>query len=292
MTPTEEQARQPKAHAAGAVLSEAVPPGSASAEAGACPVQAVAGHPALGSAREASARASLAGLVLRPEILARLEAVVQENSRADVLFSRGLAPCRRLLMAGPDGCGRRLAARYIASRLGLPVASFDLALLLGLPRAKARRSIENLFAKADQARSCFLLPGFGSLLAASRAQPPLGLAEALLHELAGDASASLFFVLAGADVLGEADVTRAFDDALAFALPDPAAAVELVRRSLGDFAGTLPSRPALLEACRGLSHRSIALACQDELKACVLAGQTTVDPASLLRSLRRRAFAE
>ncbi|MBR6467900.1 MAG: hypothetical protein IKT16_07070, partial [Desulfovibrio sp.] len=153
MTPAEEQARQPEAPAAGAglpeaVLSEAVPPkpiqpGSASAEAGSCPALAVAGHPALGPAREASARASLAGLVLRPELLARLEAVVEENSRAEVLFSRGLAPCRRLLMAGPDGCGRRLAARYIASRLGLPVASFDLALLLGLPRAKARRSLED-----------------------------------------------------------------------------------------------------------------------------------------------------
>jgi len=256
------------------------------------PAQDVAEHPALRPSRAAMARASLAGLVLRPELLARLEAVVLENVRADELCARGLAPCRRLLMAGPDGCGRRMAARYAASRLGLPAASFDLGLLLGLPRAKARRSIEDLFAKAAQARSCFLLAGFDGLLAASRGQPPLGLAEALLHELAQDASASLFFVLAGEEVLGRPEVTRAFDDALAFALPDPASVLELVRRCLGDFAGSLPARQPLLEACRGLSHRSIALACQDELKACVLAGRATVDPASLLRALRRRAFAE
>ena len=251
----------------------------------------VQAHPALGSVRAAEARASLAGLVLRSDLVARLEAAVEENRCAALLAERGLAPCRRLLLAGPDGCGRRLAARYVAARLELPVASFDLSLLLGLPRSRARSRLEELFARAGDARTCFLLPGLDSLLAASRSQQPLGLAETLLHLLAQDCSGSLFFVLAGAGVLGSPEVLRAFDDALAFALPDPAACEELVRRSLGDYAGVLPPRQALAEACRGLSHRSIALACQDELKACVLSGRKAVDPASLLRSLRRRGFA-
>ena len=49
--------------------------------------------------------------------------VLREHNREDVLKSHGLSPSNRLLLCGPPGCGKSLAAEVIAGELGRLLAT-------------------------------------------------------------------------------------------------------------------------------------------------------------------------
>ena len=64
----------------------------------------------------------LSDIVLSPQNEALLRQVLREHNRVDVLRAHGLRPCDRLLLCGPPGCGKTLAAEVVARELGLPFA--------------------------------------------------------------------------------------------------------------------------------------------------------------------------
>lgn len=64
----------------------------------------------------------VADIVLSPQNEAVLERVLLEYNREDVLRAHGLRPCDRLMLCGPPGCGKTLAAEVIAFELGRPFA--------------------------------------------------------------------------------------------------------------------------------------------------------------------------
>ena len=64
----------------------------------------------------------LADIVLSPQNEALLQRVLREYNREDVLRAHGLRPSDRLMLCGPPGCGKTLAAEVLAYELGSPFA--------------------------------------------------------------------------------------------------------------------------------------------------------------------------
>lgn len=61
-------------------------------------------------------------IVLSRENLSLVEGILREHNREDVLKSHGLRPSDRVLLCGPPGCGKTLAAEVVARELGRPLA--------------------------------------------------------------------------------------------------------------------------------------------------------------------------
>ncbi|EPK9868968.1 AAA family ATPase [Serratia marcescens] len=94
---------------------------------------------------------------LWPEhIVTSLSRFVSEWEKRKQLLDNGLLPSRSLLMDGPPGVGKTLAAKWLAEKLNLPLLTLDLASVMSSFLGKTGNNIR---AVLDYARSfpCILL---------------------------------------------------------------------------------------------------------------------------------------
>lgn len=91
---------------------------------------------------------NLEDIVLAASNRSILDDVLLEQGRRDLLRTWGLRPISRLLLVGPPGCGKTLAAEVVAAELGLPVVviRFDAVVssFLGETAANLRRVFDYL----------------------------------------------------------------------------------------------------------------------------------------------------
>ncbi len=85
-----------------------------------------------------------------------MEAIISEHRHKDILFANGLNPRRHLLIHGPPGCGKSMAARAIATELGLPVYVVRLDAIVGAYLGQTASRLRELFSFAE-ASNCVLL---------------------------------------------------------------------------------------------------------------------------------------
>ena len=62
-----------------------------------------------------------------PETEVQISRVLEEQRQRLKLAEHGYRPKSRILLWGPPGCGKTLAARYLAQQLGLPLAILRLS---------------------------------------------------------------------------------------------------------------------------------------------------------------------
>ena len=85
-------------------------------------------------------------LILPLQIIEKLQQIVEESHKKDLLASGGLKPTQRILFYGPPGCGKTLTAMVIASELNRPLVTvrFDaiVSSYLGETASNLRRVFE------------------------------------------------------------------------------------------------------------------------------------------------------
>lgn len=94
--------------------------------------------------------------VLAGEAQQQIEQVIKERHAAERLEAAGLMPIRSVLMSGPPGVGKTMTAAWLATQLGLPLYTLDLASVmssfLGRTGANFRAVLEHA-----QREPCVLL---------------------------------------------------------------------------------------------------------------------------------------
>src|SRR5579871_1315292 len=74
-------------------------------------------------------------------------------------------PGLKLMFAGEPGTGKRLAARMLATDLGLPILSVDLAGVISRKRAESEERLDHLFATADRLQAIVYFADAGTWFA-------------------------------------------------------------------------------------------------------------------------------
>ncbi len=97
------------------------------------------------------------------EVESELDSLLAERERADELFVAGLTPSRSVLLVGPPGLGKTLAARWLAEKLARPLLTLDLSSVMSSFLGKTGSNIRVVLDFARKQPSVLLLDEFDAI---------------------------------------------------------------------------------------------------------------------------------
>jgi SpoVK/Ycf46/Vps4 family AAA+-type ATPase len=234
----------------------------------------------------------LSDLVLSDANRHAFQRLITEQRSADTLAEHGLFPRRRLLLHGPPGCGKTMAAHAIAGELRLPIIRVRLELVFSRYLGETAATLAEIFAESARARGVYLFDEFDALGRTRLDDNDVGEVKrvvATFLQLLDSADEASSILVAATNVGASLDraLFRRFDDVLELAGPSPVQAEELLTRLLRQWR----EKPdeAILQATVGLSFADIRTAIDDVRKEVILSGREAPRPGEVREVILARS---
>jgi SpoVK/Ycf46/Vps4 family AAA+-type ATPase len=217
-----------------------------------------------------------------------LEQVVHERNNIGALTKEGLLPTRSLLFTGAPGVGKSLAARWIASKLELPLMTLDLSAVMSSFLGKTGTNVRHVLDYAKQMECVLLLDELDAVAKRRDDETEIGelkrLVTVLLQEIDDWPPTGLLVAATNHPDLLDPAIWRRFELIIEFPIPDPGQVRQAVEAQL---AGRV-TNPKLLHAMslllQGMSFSDIDRELRQAIRKSVMY-TTPVDEA--LRDLAR-----
>lgn len=234
----------------------------------------------------------LSDLVLSEENRKALQRLISEQRAAETLAEHGLRPRRRLLLHGPPGCGKTMAAQAIAGELRLPIIRVRLEAIFSRYLGETAATLADIFVEADRVRGVYLFDEFDALGRTRLDDNDVGEVKRIVTTFLQllDATDDTYSVLVAATNVGaslDRALFRRFDDVLELPGPTLAQAAELLNRLMRQW-NEQPDGQTL-QAAAGLSFADIHAAVDDVRKEAILEGRTTPRPDEMRDMLLARS---
>ncbi|MGK8487089.1 AAA family ATPase [Nocardia asiatica] len=232
-------------------------------------------------------------LVLPCELRDSTQRVLDEQRMAGRLAEHGLSARRRLLLYGPPGCGKTMAAHALAGELKLPLARVRLEVLFSRYLGETAATLTDIFEHISRVRAVYLFDEFDALGKHRGDEFDVGEAKRVvstfLQLLDADDSDSLIVAATNLGGALDAALFRRFDDVLEFPPPTPEGVATLMRRLLR----TVPLEEGeIMELAQhgdGLSFAEVRGAVDNARKAAILAGRDMPSRGEIAAELTIRA---
>lgn len=186
------------------------------------------------------------GLILAPPMMGDLEELVSERERMDELHRAGVGVTRSLLLVGPPGVGKTMAARWLAQSLSLPLVTLDLSSVVSSYLGSSGRNIKAVLDYAKSGPCVLLLDEFDAIAKRRDDDSDIGelkrIVNVVLVELDRWPDTSLLVAATNHPQLLDPAVERRFDRALELGLPgweERVAILEYLARGSVDLDRTL-----------------------------------------------------
>lgn len=239
--------------------------------------------------------ARLSDMTLADGTRSQLARVLHEQRQRDLLESHGFAPIHRLLLTGPPGTGKSMTASALATELSLPLFTIRLDALISKFMGETSSKLRVIFDATVRTRAVYLFDEFDAIGAQRTAGNDVGEARRILNTflLFLDDTQPESLVVAATNHADLLDVAlfRRFDSVIAYALPDSAQALDVVRRRLGAVNTSAVSWSEVDEHVNGLSQAELVRAAESAAKRAILDGSDSVSTAALITSLDERRTA-
>jgi SpoVK/Ycf46/Vps4 family AAA+-type ATPase len=220
-----------------------------------------------------SAAVALEDVYLRKDARTRLQEVVKEFKNKDCLKSLGIRRRSKLILHGPPGCGKSLAAQALANELKLPLFVVRFDSIIGAYLGQTATHLRQLFQFAEATQCVLLFDEIDAL--GKRRGSPTDVGEldriviALMQEL--ELSELQGFVFATSNIPGSLDpaLWRRFDLAVHFPGPSKEEILRFARSKAKSFQLSLSS--GLLQRVSSLtSYADVERAIEDAARRLAL----------------------
>ncbi|MGH3916798.1 MAG: AAA family ATPase [Pseudonocardiaceae bacterium] len=163
------------------------------------------------------------GLILEPNVTTFLNEVVEEHLRAEDLTKAGVNPTRSILLSGPPGVGKTMAARWLAQQIGSPLVTMDLSSVVSSYLGSSGRNIRSVLDYAKSGSCVLLLDEFDAIAKRRDDESDIGelkrIVNVILTELDRWPSWNLLVAATNHPQLLDKAVNRRFDRHIELALP-------------------------------------------------------------------------
>ncbi|AFJ01497.1 putative ATPase [Methylophaga frappieri] len=162
-----------------------------------------------------------------------LDLFIREREGAEKLMEQGLLPSRSMLLEGPPGVGKTLAAKWLAQSLDLPLLTLDLATVMSSFLGKTGNNIRAVLNYAMSFPCVLLLDEFDSIAKKRDDDTDVGelkrLVTVLLQSIDDWPSTSILIAATNHGELLDPAVWRRFDKVIRFDIPDARNIREFIR---------------------------------------------------------------
>lgn len=231
--------------------------------------------------------------VWHSNVSAVLDAIVKERQLLVELSTAGVEPTRSALLIGPPGVGKTLAARTLASRLGLPLLTLDLAAVMSSFLGKTGNNVRAVLEYGRQQPSVLLLDEFDAIAKRRDDAADVGelkrLVNVLLQAVDDWPAEGLLVAATNHPELLDPAVWRRFDLVVEFPRPTAGEVLALISAETPNLDSSSPDAHEILQfiaaALAGSSFSAVSRELAQVRRAAVIEGTP------LLNQLRARAAA-
>jgi SpoVK/Ycf46/Vps4 family AAA+-type ATPase len=220
---------------------------------------------------------------------AQLEQVLHEQRQRDLLESRGFVPLHCLLLTGPVGTGKSTTASALATELSLPLVTVPIDALISEYTGETATKRRVVFDGIARTRAVCLFDGLDAIEARQTTWHDIGQARHILNTflsfLDDTQPGSLIVAVAEHPALLDDALLRRFDAVIAYALPDSAQALDVLRRRLAPVNTSAVSWSEVSNHVKGLSQAALVRAAESAAKRTVLDEEHSMSTATLVTSL-------
>ena len=232
-----------------------------------------------------------AGLVLEAAAMEELDEVVEERQPRPELMAAGLPLTRTLLLSGPPGVGKSMAAQWIAREVGVPLVSVNLASVVSSFLGSSGRNIRSVLDYAKSGQCVMLLDEFDAIAKRRDDETDIGelkrIVNVILLELDRWPDDNLLVAATNHLQLLDEAVDRRFDRHIVFGLPGESERCAILEHlSAGTVAEGDSVIPLIVEMTAGWSGSDLKRLWELGMRRAVLHGSSPGD--QLLRTLAQR----
>jgi SpoVK/Ycf46/Vps4 family AAA+-type ATPase len=176
-------------------------------------------------------------LLLSPELDENFSQIIQERKQSERLASLGLHPTRSAIFVGKPGVGKTLTARWLASKLGLPLYVLDLTTVMSSLLGKTGSNLRAALDFSKRSPCVLLLDEIDAIAKKRSDDTDVGelkrLVTVMLQEVDEWPASGLLLAATNHPELIDPALWRRFDLVIEFKLPGS----EQVREAITQFLG-------------------------------------------------------
>jgi SpoVK/Ycf46/Vps4 family AAA+-type ATPase len=231
----------------------------------------------------------LSDLTLAPATRAQLERVLHEQRQRDLLEPHGFAPLHRLLLTGPPGTGKSMTASALATELSLRLVTVRIEALISKYTGETKAKLRVIFDAMAGPRTVYLFDDLDAIGARQMAGDDIVDARRVLNMYLSflDDTQPESLVVAVTDRRSALDdaLLRRFDAVIAYYLPDPAQALDVLRQHLSTMNTSEVSWNEVGDHVKGLGQAGLVRAAESAAKQAILSNSDSLSTAALITSL-------
>jgi SpoVK/Ycf46/Vps4 family AAA+-type ATPase len=232
---------------------------------------------------------SLGEIILEGDAEHAIARVLAEQLQSGKLNEWGLTPRRRLLLHGPPGCGKTLAASVLAGELSLPLFRVRVETLFSRYMGDTAVLLSEVFTQAGEKRGVYLFDEFDAIGKHRSDDNDIGEARRIvstfLQLLDADESNSIIIAATNERGVIDAALFRRFDDVVPFELPGQPSLRSLLHLRTASYGFKSKAIDELARKAQGLSYSDVTVAVVNAVKDMVLDGRSELRPADVGASI-------
>lgn len=238
-------------------------------------------------------RFNLKDVVLKDQLVTRINDVLRQQRKRDWLREHGKTPNRRLLFVGPPGSGKTMSAEALAGELHLPLYVIRLDSLITRYMGETASKLRMIFDETAKRRGVYLFDEFDAVGGHRTATNDVAEMRRVLNsflQFMEEASSTDSVIICSTNHprLLDRALIRRYDQVLEFDAPTAVQIRKLVTGHVVPLKIVKASWKKILQEAQGLSQSEIVRASDDAVKTAILDQRDTLSTEDLLERLHER----